>query len=90
MRVQLTASSEEVWLSVRPDGKKAERMTLQPGEVREFDVDEKIILSVGRVSALRININGRSVDYTKLLRNPRAITATDVVITKENYQQILN
>jgi len=90
MRVQLAASSEEVWLSVKPDGKKAERMTLQPGEVREFDVDEKIILSVGRVSALRMNINGRSADYTKLLRNPRAITASDVIITKKNYQQILN
>lgn len=90
MRVQLIAPSEEVWLSVRPDGKKAEQLVLQPGEVREFDVDEKITLSVGRVSALRININGRNVDYTRLLPNPRAIIATNVVITKDNYQQILN
>src|SRR5262249_54212704 len=43
MRVQLTAPDEEVWLSVRPDGQKAQQMILKPGETREFDVNEKII-----------------------------------------------
>jgi cytoskeletal protein RodZ len=90
IRVQLAAPNEEVWLSVKPDGKKAERMILQPGETREYVVTEKIILSIGRVQSLRIFVNGRNLDFSKLLPNPKAITATDVPITKENYQQFLN
>jgi cytoskeletal protein RodZ len=90
IRVQLTAPTEEVWLSVRSDSKNAERMILQPGEAREYDVNEKIILSIGRVQSLRISVNGRNLDFSKLLPNPKAITATNVVITKENYQQFLN
>jgi len=90
MRVQLTAPVEEVWLSVRSDGGKAQQLILQSGESREFDVNEKITLSIGRVQALRIAINGRNMDFTKLLPNPRAIIATDVVITRDNYQQFLN
>ena len=90
IRVQLTAPEEEVWLSVKSDGKKADRMILKRGEAREYDVSEKIVLSIGRVQSLRISINGRNVDFSKLLSNPKAIVATDIVITKENYQQFLN
>jgi cytoskeleton protein RodZ len=90
MRVQLTAPIEEVWLKVKPDGKEAEQMLLQRGESREFDVSEEIILSIGRVQSLKIAINGRNMDFLKLLPNPKATRASNVVITKDNYQQYLN
>lgn len=91
MRVQLTAPIEEVWLKVKTDGKEAEQMLLQRGESREFDVSEEIIfLTIGRVQSLRIAINGRKMDFAKLLPNPKAIRANNVVITKDNYQQYLN
>lgn len=90
MRVQFTAPIEEVWLKVQADGKEAEQMLLQPGESREFDVNEEIILSVGRVQSLRVAINGRKMDFVKFLPNPKAIKANNVVITKDNYQQYLN
>ncbi|MGH9766565.1 MAG: RodZ domain-containing protein [Blastocatellia bacterium] len=90
MRVQLSAPIEEVWLSVKPDDEKAKQMILQLGEVREFDVNEKIVLSIGRVPSLKITINGRDVDNKKLLPNLKGIIATNVVITKDNYQQFLN
>jgi hypothetical protein len=90
MRVQLSAPDEDVWVRVRPDGQKGEQLTLQQGEAREYDITEKIILSIGRVQSLRISINGRSVDFAKLLSNPKAISVKDVVITKDNYQQFLN
>jgi cytoskeletal protein RodZ len=90
MRVQLSAPDEDVWVRVRPDGQKGEQLTLQQGEAREYDITEKIILSIGRVQSLRISINGRSLDFGKLLSNPKAITVKDVVITKDNYQQFLN
>ncbi len=90
MRVQLTAPDEEVWLKVKPDGKEAEQMLLQPGQSREFDVSEAIILSIGRVQSLKIAINGRNMDFVRLLTNPKATRATNVRITKDNYQQYLN
>jgi cytoskeleton protein RodZ len=90
MRVQLTAPDEEVWLKVKPDGKEAKQMTLQPGESREFEVSEEIILSIGRVQSLKIAINGRNMDFVRLLSNPKATRASNVVINKDNYQQYLN
>jgi cytoskeletal protein RodZ len=90
MRVRFAAQREEVWLSIKPDDQKVERMILQPGETREFDANEQVVLSIGRVYALKIAINGRDVNNAKLLPNPKAIQAKNVVITKGNYQQFLN
>jgi cytoskeletal protein RodZ len=90
MRVQLVAPSEDVWVSVRPDGGKAQQMILKAGDTREFDVNEKLVLSIGRAPSLRIVVNGRTVDNAKLLPNLKGIIATNVVITKDNYQQFLN
>ncbi|MBO0861549.1 MAG: DUF4115 domain-containing protein [Chloracidobacterium sp.] len=91
MRVQLTAPIEDVWIKVKTDNKEAEQMTLQRGESREFDASEKIVfLSIGRVQSLRVAINGRNMDFVKLLPNPKATIANNVVITKDNYQQYLN
>src|SRR5262245_14242910 len=44
MRVQFTAPTEDVWLSVKPDGEKAQQMILKTGETREFNVNEKLVL----------------------------------------------
>ena len=89
MRVQLTAPVEEVWVKVNTDDKEAWKGTLNRGESREYDVSEKIILSIGRVQSLKIAINGRNMDFVRLLHNPKA-TIANVVITKDNYQQYLN
>jgi cytoskeletal protein RodZ len=89
MRVQLSAPTEEVWLKVKSDDKEAEQMILKPGESRVYDVSEKIVLSIGRVQSLKVAINGRDMDFVKLLPNPKAIRASDVVIPKDNYQQYL-
>ncbi len=90
MRVQFVATGEEVWLSVKPDAGKTEQITLQPGDTREFNVTDKVVLYIGRVPSLRIIINGRNVDYGKLLPYQRGTVASNVVITKDNYQQYLN
>ena len=90
MRVQLTAPAEEVWLKVNTDDKEAWQGILNPGKSLEYDVNEKIILSIGRVQSLKIAINGRNMDFVRLLTNPKATRATNVRITKDNYQQYLN
>jgi hypothetical protein len=87
MRVQFTAPTEEVWLKVKADGKNVQDGTLNRGQSVEIDVNEEMILSIGRVHSLRIAINGREMDFAKLLPNPKAIRASNVVINKDNYQQ---
>jgi hypothetical protein len=89
MRFQFTAPIEEVWIKVQADGKDAEQLLLQPGQSREFDVNEEIILSIGRVRSLRIAVNGGELDSAKIQPNPKAIRASNVVINKDNYQQYL-
>jgi hypothetical protein len=89
MRVRLSAPIEDLWLKVKTDDDDAEQMILRLGESREFDVSEKIVLSIGRVQSLRVAVNGRNMDFVRLLPNPKAVVATDVVITKNNYQQYL-
>jgi cytoskeleton protein RodZ len=90
IHVKLSAPIEDVWIKVKTDEKDAEQMLLRLGESREFDVSEKIILSTGRAQSLKIAVNGRDMDFTKFLSNPKANTVTDVSITKANYQQYLN
>jgi cytoskeleton protein RodZ len=90
MRVQLAAPVEEVWVKVNTDDKKVWEGTLERGGSLEYDVNDKIILSIGRVQSLKIAVNGRNMDFVRLLPNPKAIKATNVVITKDNYQQYLN
>ena len=65
-------------------------MLLQRGQSREFDVSQEIILSIGRVQSLKIAINGRNMDFVRLLSNPKATRAFNVRINKDNYQQYLN
>jgi cytoskeletal protein RodZ len=89
MRFKFTAQVEEVWIKVKADGKDAEQLLLQPGESREFDVIEEMILSIGRVRSLRIAVNGGELDSAKIQPNPKAIRASNVVINKDNYQQYL-
>jgi hypothetical protein len=91
MRVQLTAPIEDVWIKFKTDDKAAEQMTLQRGQSREFDASEKVVfLSIGRVQSLRVAINGRNMDFVRLLTNPKSNIANNVVITKDNYQQYLD
>jgi cytoskeleton protein RodZ len=90
LRIQLRAPIEDVWVKVKTDDNDAEQLLLHLGESREFDVSEKIILSTGRAQSLKIAVNGRDMDFTRFLTNPKANTVTDVRITKANYQQYLN
>jgi cytoskeletal protein RodZ len=90
MRVMLTATTEDCWISIKPDSEKAEQFTMAPGDVREFNVNEKLVMVIGKVTALRITINGRIVNYGKLLPDLKGVVAENVIITKENYQEYLD
>ncbi|MDX2034759.1 MAG: DUF4115 domain-containing protein [Blastocatellia bacterium] len=90
LRVLVIASSE-CWLQVKPDAAPAQQALLNAGDTREFVVNDRILFpTLGNLPGLRITINGRNVNFSKLLPTQKSVVAKNVVITKENYQQFLD
>ena len=90
LRVLLLASGQ-CWMQVKADAEAAQQILLNTGESREYTINEKIVfLTLGNLSAIRITINGRPVNLSKLVPNSKSIVAKNVVITKENFQQFLD
>ncbi|MGE0103536.1 MAG: helix-turn-helix domain-containing protein [Blastocatellales bacterium] len=89
LKVQLTATSAQCWLSASLDKGKSEQMLLNPGDVREFTVTDSLVLNIGNMPALNVRINGRLADPAKLAPNLRNVVAENVVISKENYRQFV-
>jgi cytoskeletal protein RodZ len=90
MRLQMIAGSDQCWVQVAVDTMDPEETTLLPGDVREFNANEKFVLSIGNYPALRITINGRPLNVAKILPNQKSVVAKNVVITKDNYQQFVD
>lgn len=89
LKLQLIAGSEKCWVKVTTDEAKPEETILRPGDVREYSANERVILSLGNLPALRITINGREVIAEKLAPNQKSVTIRNALITKDNYQQFV-
>src|SRR5262249_19315369 len=91
MRFQLVASGGQCWISLKADGGDTEHILLNDGQNREFMANEKVIFnSLGNYTAVRIMVNGRQINFAKLLPKQKGVVARNVVITKDNYEQFLD
>ncbi|MBL8166657.1 MAG: helix-turn-helix domain-containing protein [Acidobacteria bacterium] len=90
LQFQLVATTEDCWVGFRVDDGQSGEASLKPGETRDLSVNEKIVLNIGKLSALKLTVNGRVVNFGKLLPEQKGVVARNVVITKENYQQFLD
>lgn len=91
MRLQLTASGGQCWISLKTDRNSVEQITLNDGDTREFAVNERVFFnSLGNFPVVRMTIDGRTVNFAKLLPKQLGVVAKNVVITKDNYQQFLD
>lgn len=90
LKLSLTAADASCWVLVVADASKGQEQTLRPGETGEFTADEKLVLNMGNLPALKITINGRVINHAKLVPNQKGIVARNVVITKDNYQQFVD
>lgn len=91
MRLQLVASGGQCWISIKTDEGPTEQVLLNDGDNREFMVNEKVLFkSLGNYPAVRMTINGKTVNFSKLLPPMKGVVAKNVVITKETYQQYLD
>ncbi len=86
MVVQLTVTSGECWISVKPDGLNTQQALLKAGETKEFLAYEKVLMNLGNYPALNIKVNGRTVNPEKLAPNRSSVIVKNVVITKDNFQ----
>ncbi|MBI1761232.1 MAG: helix-turn-helix domain-containing protein [Acidobacteria bacterium] len=86
MIVQLTATSGECWISVKPDGLNTQQALLKAGETKEVTAYEKVLMNLGNYPALNIKVNGRTVNPEKLAPNRTSVIVKNVVITKDNFQ----
>jgi hypothetical protein len=90
LKIQLVAGSEQCWIRTKVDDARPEETTLQPGDVREYTANQNITLDLGNAPALRITVNGRTLNVAKLLPDLKGTVAKNVVISKENYQQFVD
>ncbi len=91
MLVRLEALSGECWVSVKPDGLGTRQQLIKAGEPFEFTANDKMFFfSMGNYPALNIKINGRTVNPDKLAPERRGVVVKNVLITKDNYQTLLN
>ncbi|MBS1787871.1 MAG: helix-turn-helix domain-containing protein [Acidobacteria bacterium] len=90
LRVQLTANTEDCWISFRTDGGKNDQVTIAKGSSHEFLATEKIsFIRIGNLPALNITVNGKRVSLEKLVPNRKGQVVDNVVISKDNYQGFL-
>ncbi|MFN0088227.1 MAG: RodZ domain-containing protein [Blastocatellia bacterium] len=90
LRVRVIATGE-CWIQVKPDAAAPEQALLIAGDTRDFAVNDRIVfLTVGNTEGIRVTINDRIVNFSKLLPAQTSVVAKNVVITKENYQQFLD
>jgi cytoskeleton protein RodZ len=90
MRMKLSAKDQRCWVRVTADTTYPDETILRPGELREYNANEKFVISLGNLPTITIIINGREVDNGKFAPNMRGVVARDVIITKDNYEQFLN
>ena len=89
LNVQIKARGEKVWIRTRQDDEKRTEATLAAEETREFKPAQSLTIeySKDKVSALEVNINGRAA---RVPTEPKPKTIlTEMVITKDNYEQYL-
>lgn len=78
-------ANEECWVSyVRDDETKPVQFILKPQDIRTIAARSRIKLSVGKVTALKVSINGQPAELPAV-----GLVARDVVITPENAVQFI-
>jgi cytoskeleton protein RodZ len=91
LRLELAATGGQCWISLKVDDEVTQQVLLNDGDKRDFAVNEKVLFnSLGNYPAVRMTINGRPVNFAKLLPNQKGVVAKNVVITKEQYEQFVD
>ncbi len=83
--LELNASAS-CWTSIQTDDAKAETIILKTGDVKQYQAKDKLVVSIGALSAVSIKLNGQSVR----LPSRDGLSAKKVVISNETVKSILD
>lgn len=61
VRVVLKVTDDPSWMQVVADGNTVFSGTVRPGEMKDFQAQEKIFLHVGNAGAVQVNVNGKDL-----------------------------
>lgn len=73
------------WMRITRDAEPAEESIQAPGQVRDFSARERLTVNLGNLPTLRITINGRPLNQAKVVKFPKSVVVTNLLLTRENY-----
>ena len=73
------------WIKIVRDTEPAEESIQKPGESREYTARERLVVSLGNLPTLRLTINGRPVNQSKVIKTPKSVVVTGLILTRDNY-----
>lgn len=73
------------WMRILRDSEPAEESIQPPGQTREFSARERMVVSLGNLPTLRITINGRPINQARVVKFPKGVVVTNLLLTRENY-----
>ncbi|WP_003541287.1 helix-turn-helix domain-containing protein [Desulfotomaculum nigrificans] len=71
VRVVLKVTDNQSWMRVVADGNTVFTGMVNPGEMKDFQAQEKILLHVGNAGAVEVNVNGK--DLGRLGKNGQVV-----------------
>ena len=78
-----TVGNHQCWVRYVPDTGKFKDQILGANDSLDIAANDKVVLSLGDVTAVNVSINGRPVQFDSKGKT----NISNVLITKENYQQ---
>lgn len=85
LQLRIETVSASCWMRIVRDAEPAEESTQLPGSTIEFTAREKMVVSLGNLPSLRVTINGRTLNPAKVLKSPRNVVLSNLILTRENY-----
>ncbi|SHK64500.1 protein of unknown function [Desulforamulus aeronauticus DSM 10349] len=61
VRVVLKVSDDPSWMRVEADGNTIFSGTLEPGQMKDFQAEQRIFLHVGNAGAVEVSVNGKDL-----------------------------
>ncbi|NBO63363.1 MAG: DUF4115 domain-containing protein [Acidobacteria bacterium] len=73
------------WVKITRDSEPSEESIQPPGQMSEYSARERLIVNVGNLPTLRITINGRPINQSKVVKFPKSVVVSNLLLTRDNY-----
>ncbi len=77
--------SAPCWIKIVRDAEPAQESIQQPGQITEFTAKDRLVVNLGNLPTLRITVNGRPIDQSKVVKSPKSVVVTNLILTRDNY-----